>query len=705
MSKTYLEYRRGESDRYADRQREESVREALDDGAAALSGFDQDFEALADVVVNDLIPDLIGRDGRMVRQYDRQIDSEDWHPNALGWLVDELEAYGPDLVCRRFSEDPAAVQTDRLVRAYQSCGAIAAHEEIVSDDLQSRVDAVGITSKVGEHLQEYQMDIGDPVQIISERSGAVKTLFTGGTGQGKSTGAEAEAEDYYRQTFRDGRDYKIIDLLDMRDGETWFYDVPQADESLRRIREEMGLPVDFTEENRPAPEVEILVPLTPGLSTQQLPYDLENGQFRIRPFTVPAAEIRKPLLISMVSAKLSDQQESVVRAAYDDLDRRRRDWTLSELADEIRNRDELKPGDKRPVVRTLDHLQQQGFVRDSTSDYTIDWREIFTSPERITVFSQAFIDSEIAQLLCVGYLVDALVKEREDMYGVPEAVVLIRELWKIAPHRQRRSFDSRAAGLQQSIGTMLVSLFRENRHSGVHLAADTQKVSDLLKSVREMFNRYVVFDAAKDTVKDICDWTANDKWRSFYNTLTPEPGTASVIGMVEPAMREREIEFVGPVQYAAPAHHHRRAKADDNGWRARAKLLEEEDLRDPSEMGMAWPDRLPDRFRIDGVVTQSEQDIHEAPVASFASDCLVQDTGGEPKVRVYRAFNAYMTDHGRPEWDFDGKGVRQRFGSRLNDALEPTPVNTKRDGSPAYQNYRLSDHGEQYLAAAEDEQA
>lgn len=572
---------------------------------------------------------------------------------------------------------------------------IAEYEDVIMDEYASKVDAVGFSTKVGEHLQDAELDIGNPVKIITDRSGAVKSLHTGGTGQGKSVGVEREAEDYYLQNFEEGRDYKIMDLVGLRDGENWFYDIPQQDPDLQTPREEMGLPDELEAEDV---DVDIFVPLTPNLSEQQLPFDVEREEFIVRPFTIPASEIRQELLISILTTKLTEQQKGAVRNAYEELDHRRDDWALKDLAAMIKAQEDVPPEKRQTIVTTLQNLQRRGFIRTRDDPYTLDWRELFTTPETISVFSQAVMPNKpVPRLITVGYLTHTIKKSRETMHGVPEVVLMMRELWKVAPHSKRQHFDQQAAELQESIGQMFAGLFRENRHSGVHLLADTQQVSDLLKPVREMFNRYVVYHTNKNQVRSIFDWTANDKWKVFYNTLTPNPGEASVVGMVEPALEERNIEFVGPVRYAPPSHHHRIERIDSNGWRARTKYLEHEELRKPADVGIDWDAEEPDDLKVESE-GEGEVDPEVKPVKAFVSECVEYEKGAQViRDELKRAFNAFAQDHGLDGWDFNEKGVQRRFGKRLHGIVDGELGRAMIDGERTYENLRLTHRGEEYL--------
>jgi len=689
----------------------QDVEEAIEQCARALElGKRRHWFFVARKVDDVLVPSLLTSKGRSPRWFaDRLSDDPNWCFDALESFVEAPEAFiaavAPNHRLRRpVSPGPtpgAEVEEDAARKVidgtFNSCVAIAEHQEMIRREMASEVDAVGFATKLGEHLRDPRMDLGDPVRLVSEQSGSLKTLFTGGTGQGKSVALEREGEDFFRRQFDDGEPTKLIDPLGFRDGENWFYDVPQDDPELQQVREEHGLPPSFLEGAVDERSCEILVPLTPGISDQPLPFDTEREEFSVRPFTIPASDISKPLLVSMLATRLTPQQEAAIRDAYDEVDFRRDDWTLADLAEEIRSRDELKDSKKKPAVRTLRQLQNHGFVRDQGDEHTIDWREVFEDTETVTVFSQAFMDDEIARLICFGYLIEQIAQVRDRMQDLPQCAVLMRELWKVAPHNQRQSFDARAAALQEAIGHLLTKMFRENRHSGVSILADTQQPSDLLKSVRELFNRYCVFNTNRDTVEDIFEWTSNDRWQSFYRTLTPKMGEASVVGQVEPAIDESEVEFVGPVRYVPASHHHRRAKEDQTGWNARCKLLEREELRTPND----WDDDVPRHLRIDvgydDEGSSGRADPREQPVEAFAQRCLRRDTSSAvKKAEVYRAFNEFAAEHEHGRWDFDDHTTKTRFGSRLTAEFDGGISNTKRDGATAWNNLAFTQVGREF---------
>jgi len=47
--------------------------------------------------------------------------------------------------------------------------------------------------------------------------------------------------------------------------------------------------------------------------------------------------------------------------------------------------------------------------------------------------------------------------------------------------------------------------------------------------------------------------------------MSPKAGEAGIVGQVEPAIENRDIEFISPVQFVPPSFHHRISPGDDIG--------------------------------------------------------------------------------------------------------------------------------------------
>lgn len=732
--RSHVEHAQQEQTRRDQWELSDDVEDVIDECSRALTyGSREHYLYVGRRLRDDLLPMLLHARGKNIGYYDDKIAGhENWYFDSL-WefhlggtdhldvLATHASAGSRNITLQTQGMAPEEQAARRTIeRAFKSCAAIAEFENDIAEELASRVDAVGLNLKLGEHLQDEHMDIGDPVQITSLQATTVKSLFCGPTGLGKSTGTEGGAEDYYQANFQEGRDYKVLDILGFRQGENWLLDIPQQQKDLRRVREEQGLPVDFTDtDDLEQPNLEVYVPLTKGLASEEFPFT-EDGDSVVQPFVIPACELRKPLLVSLVMSRLSEGEEQTIREAYDDVNDAKTDWSLADLADEIRDRDELSDKHKSKAIGVLRGLQNEGFIRtrdcehddcvDDVCDYVIDWEDLFRDTETYTVFSQARCPNELSKLITFAYLADTIIETRQNLPFVDQCVIVMREFWEVVPHKRRRAFDARAAAVQEAIGQIVMKVMRQDRHGGLHILADTQQPNDLLKSVREEFNRYVVYSANYDTIKDIFSWTSNDKDRSFWATMTPRAGEAGIVGQVEPAIQNRHIEFVSPVKMAPPSHHHFDVEVDGTGWHARCKYTQaidwmpDEELQEPVEVpGVVWPDEVPDRLSIDPFkehVEDERPDPEVFPIQAFAHDCVARSPGKNTrKAEIYEAFNAYAEYHGHDPWDFDDHGVSIKFGGKLKENVDGDLKNTSvGQGEQAYQDLRLTGTAQNYLS-------
>jgi hypothetical protein len=604
---TAIEHSRRSRQRQVEYARQVKIEELIEQCSAALGQGDREhYRFVAVKLRDDLIPAVREHTSTTFTEYDRKLsDSPLWDWVALTSFLEGADAYvdrlsrdtaggfrSLTLQVRGYDdEDTAARLTVEKTLACMT--AIAELEGIVLEDYASRVDAVGFSIKLGEHKQREDMDFGDPVVAVTQQAGYLKTLHTGGTSTGKSTGTERELEDYYRQNFDEGRDVKVIDLVGFGEGENWLYDVPQQQPDLRRARDDMDLPPSFEDIDGFDPDAEIYVPLAPGLERNRLPYDTETGDFVPTPFTVPASELSKELLVALITARLTDRKEQIIRDVYEVVDARLDDWSIRDLVDEIIARDELNKSHKRDAISPLRALQSNGFIRTKDDPHTLDWRDIFRNTQTLTVFSQALLEDELSQLVTVAYLLDKIWSERRARRSYPDLTVGIRELWEIVPHKGRTIEDDQAKAVQDFIGYRMTRFVRKSGHVSMNIVGDTQVVGDLESGVRQMFNRFVVFDADHDTVKNIFKWTSNNRHKSFRRRITSRIGEAGIVGKIEPARRKKGIEYISPVAYAPPSFHHLDRHTERTGWIVRTQHLEHEELRRPD-----WDTSIPDDLAI-----------------------------------------------------------------------------------------------------------
>lgn len=767
-----IQHGQHEQQRRDRRDRDAVIKEAIEKCSRALGrGSQRHYHYIAVQLAEEIIPTLREHSSKPLAAYDDDLSDHDgWNWVSLskfcdraGSIIDQLDtttstsnwsvslhAYG------HLDETTTARET--VKQALQSVAAIAEDEGIVEDEFKNRVDATGFSLKLGEHLQDYEMNLGDPVDLVTdEQVDFVKSLVCGGTGMGKSAGTERFGEDYYQANFEEGRDYKVIDPLGFRQGENWLIDIPQLQDDLQRAREDQERPATFADgDDIEMPELEIYHPMIRGFASERLPFDTDAEEFTVKPFTIPASSFRKPVMVSLLMSRLSESEEATIREIYDNVDEEKSDWSLKDLADAIREREELSDKHKSKAVGVLRSLQNEGFIRTADDPHTIGWDEIFSDTETYSVFSQALCNrdrsgGDLTQLMTFAYLADTIFRKWQNASYKSEAVMLFREFWEVVPHKRRRSFDAREAAVQEAIGQIMMKLFRQNRHAGIHVVADTQEPSDLLKSVRELFNHYVVYSANKDTIDDIFEWTQNNKSGSFWSTMTAKAGQAGVVGQFKPALENRDIEFASPVQITPPSHHHFDVKRDGTGWHARCRYLtpttvcpecdsaeitrsddgytvtclecdeetfdasggRNEELRRPAETpGVEWHDDVPEDLTIkpySGTHDEDERpDPGTFPVKAFIYDCLRRSSGLKTRKQdVYTAFNAFAQDHEHEKWDFEDRGTQTKFGQKLSSIVEGSLDSTKTEfGDPAYQDLSLTPSGEQYLDnAAEYEES
>lgn len=556
---------------------------------------------------------------RPLRTYGRALGDDDrWDATALARCLDTagaLYAYfdggtsgTPPTASYQANgyDSPTQAACATVEQAHASLTAIAEYGDIVKPDYAKQVDVVGFTTKLGHLWKNPSMDFGDPVEGISTATGSLKHLFTGGTGHGKTGGAGRQFEDYDR-SLRNGQPMKNLDPIGLS-AENVLYDVPQQDPKLRRARKEHGRPPDFTDLEY-TPEAEYLVPLTPGLEDFPLPHKTGSGEAVPEPFTIPASSISRGLLSAVVSADLTDAEQKVIRDAYSTVNRHNDDWCLDDLAAEIKSRGELSDKQKRSAVRTIRSLQNEGFIRTKECEYAIVWDDVFTSTDRITVFNQTPCDSELAQYFIVAYLLDSIWLLRKRAHDHPHLAQWFRELWEVCGHQvQRRTRDEAVTALMKWIINRVAAMLRQPRDINTDIIADSQDPTDLERSIRERFNRYIIFAGlSEDTVEKMFKW-AGEKRRGYnqgasklQNSLNGVPGEAGIVGKVGPAIGDSDKWGVSPVQMVPPSWHQHDKDEGPSGWQKRVELLDGEELRT-----VGWDWSLPSDLQVTTTVTLNE---------------------------------------------------------------------------------------------------
>ncbi|RLM32626.1 hypothetical protein [Haloarcula sp. Atlit-120R] len=528
-----------------------------------------------------------------------------WHWSAVDRFTSD-----PTGVCARVARGPAGVDdlpttvngdtTDyeaaakTIARTLASVESIASHHDVTAAELKRKADAMGHSVKLGEHKQKPDMSFGDPVSAIRTDLGSLKHYFTGGTGGGKSNAAGRQFEDYYISSLGEGRDYKCLDPAGLSTENVNAYDVPQWQQALRRAREEHDEPADWTDIEDYEPQAEFLVPLSPDLSDYRLPYDRDDSEFVPKPFTIPAAEVSADLYQAFLEPQLSDGEGRALGDAYRAVDNNLDDWSLDNLAREIRSRDGLQDSSKESAVRALQNLQSQGFIRTGADEHALSrdrWRSIFHSTDVITAINMNALERKESRYFVLSHLIERLWTLRIRGSGQPQLATWLRELSGVAPHREIRRKESEVVrNLMEFIVSKLYRIMRKPRDLNMEVLADTQDPGDVERGVRTRFNRYVVFEGSDSELKDIFSWSGQDEWYSLKNSLVDKPGHAGIVKGCE-AASNTDRWGIGPVHLTPPSWHHHDKDEGPSGWEKRVQIsrqtnaMHDEELRTPE---YAW---------------------------------------------------------------------------------------------------------------------
>jgi len=304
----------------------------------------------------------------------------------------------------------------------------------------------------------------------------------------------------------------------------------------------------------------------------------------------------------VLTARVSNSEADTLSEVYEAVDRERSDWRLEHLAQEVAQRDELSDKHQRKAIRVIQSLQDYGFIRQSPSEYELDWDRIFRDTETVTAFNQLLCGNKRQQLFVLAWILEQMWDARTQIARYPQMAMMLRELWAYAPQNRREEDDAICAALQERIVSLLTRYLRQNRDVRTHVIADTQNLRDINIGVRTEFNRYCLFQGKRWMAEKIFEWTGNDKVDSFVKRITPDVGECGITGVIGPAFEHSRIEYVAPVALAPPLHHHH-DKDDGNGFLVRPELVDDE--------GVEWPADLPSELQIpppDELLTDDEGD-------------------------------------------------------------------------------------------------
>lgn len=663
----YIEYRSEDTTKNDRWDRRTRIKESINAAAAALSEYRLDHERAAAIATDQLVPLLLGADE------DRQLDELKRYREAFATERPDWD-YLAAWAAVEGSLSPA--QTESAIHALT---AIAEDEGIVSP-VSNHSQALGHSVQIGRLWSTFDWDHGEKVKLVSRNSGMPKTLFCGKTGQGKSATLDTEVEDRFNHG------YKIVDLLDTDEFESAVYDIPQKQPDLRDAREEMNLPADFTEsDDYDSPKVEIMVPLMPETEDLRIPVD-DDGNTVVKPFTIPASDLDETTLVSFLSALLSKQQEASIRTAYDAASEAD-DWTLEDLAAEIRDSDDLGEKFKRRAIRLLENLQNKGVIRDQTNAHSIDWERIFSDTDTITAFSVAPLRDETDQLMVLSYLFNAVYYERKwSRSDLPPCAAVARELHEVVPHREETNDDDRVKALQKAIASNLSYVMKKNRHQQLELLFDTQDFMDLKKGVRKRFSRFVAFKMPTSTLKNVFQVAGEYGYEKAAKSIGVEKGEGAVIGVTEPNVTE-EVPFLSPVKFAPASFHHFDVDEHNTGFEARVDYLGE------SMTTADWQGDLDEGLSFEVEALLGDESFN--PYQKFTEQCLVTGEGlREPAGAVYDAYTNFVQERG-----IEPVG-KSWFSRKYNEAVDDVALEQYNNGETIfYEDVSLNQAGNEYLPA------
>lgn len=650
-------------------------------------------------------------------------DREDYHAEiqvAYNLVIDglaDINQYSTELAeplygLRDYRSSDRRADIDRVLDELLS---IAALHDIVPRQIAKTSKLMGEATQVGE-VNAWNVD-WNPVlheSVMKHGKDPEVTCIQGRTGFGKSTYLETLALDRYYS----GR--KILDVADFDEGENCLYDVPQTDDDLRQIRDEMGLPVDWRDtSDLDRPNIEILHPLSLGLEESAVPYDIDGEEFRVKPFTIPASDLNMQMLDTLTGNTTTTQQ-NFLEDAYESL-RGDDNWTLKDLSDRVfEYADNEKVAER--IHSTLRTLQRRGFIRDSQDDHVLDWQRILMDRDTITVITTYKMQEKAYQYMVAAYLMSSILEQRMALketlshpdgrndlmdrldgagvsyqvggHGAPKPpgiTLCMRELHRLCPKEGQEHPNDTIRSLQHATIEEFEDLVSVHRHRNIELLTDTQYFKgDIKKSVREDVDRIIsfkrYFNEMKQTFKEKIGAEGRKQYiRTIANEY--EEGDCAIIGG-----RAIPKSFLMTVNAAPPMNHHHVATSDLDGLQERELYLDEEQMREAP-----WNSTSPERMRFEDMDEESDRPLNQ--VEEFVEECLMIDKHHVmPKWEAewaYRAWCRANEEEPLPERKFKRKFVNARpIEDPLVSQSQGYHFNERYDvRAPEYRHVRLNNRG------------
>ena len=618
------EYRQEQTRRRKRRHQQTLLSEATEAAHEAISvGDRQELEE----IVEDVLAPLLGlEDADDVIEAEEHLASSGIDIN--GYPISEVLRYGASSA--DFGTLTAAVATiEEISRAMR-------HD---ISTLETEQDVEGLETTLGIRYLRAESAEGGSINVYNRDDDLRAILFAGSQGAGKTTARKTLLED------RIAAGHKVIDVIDFHKAENATYDIPSQDEDLNEWRSDLGLDVGFEEFD--APDVEILAPLTPGLSSSLVPIDQETGECSVKPFTIPASDLSYRQLV-MLLAHTTKTHENYLKAAHQKLTVDGGDWTLRDVAEAVRNRTNAGEKVADRIDRSLETAQRKSFIRDEGADHRLDWRDLMADSGTVSAFTVHAIKEWSDKLLVVSYLLDKLydtrnrmLAETRDLDEYPVLTLGLGELHTVAPRRKaEQDIESTIEGYM--IDT-LSDLFALMRHANIEIVADTQRFhQQLAPDVSTLFHEIYSFNGQKPDVRKIFQ-TRVDDTRPVADVSQYETGICALVS---------GNGYKLPIRFAPPRSHHLDAKRDGDGISFRSRH------QDDVELEIApWSSSIPERLSFGG---------HRTDLERFFEECV--EFTEDPADYIYmdhlvKGYRLWRSDGDR---DYQDQYIKRKLSDHFN---------------------------------------
>jgi hypothetical protein len=506
-------------------------------------------------------------------------------PAALKWVV----LNSPD-VSKRIGAGEAVLE---------SIHSAAAAEGLLPEWLQDTQPVLGYQTQIGERYVSAGSRATGTLQLRESEGELKSILCAGGKGSGKTTAVETLGLDSYK----DG--HKIVDLVDFFKAENVLWDQEQQPngEGLIDVREDMGLPTGFDdlaagiawldddpdEDLVPSPDMEILIPMCPGLEEMDVPA-IAGEHPVVRPFTIPASDLTYRQL-TMLLHHTTETRENELRSAHQALRDSGKDWTLADVAAEVKRSTNATEKVAESIATSLKTAQEKSFIRDSECPYALDWEEVMADETTVAAFTVHPVQETADHLVVLSYLIDSLFEARKTLLTrqrlneYPPLTVIAREMHEIAP--RSTSEQSAESTTEKYMIDSLKDVFALTRHANMEIIGDTQKFyRQLSPEVSGLFDSILAFRGHVPDIKNIFRTRVDNTGPAERVAQFKEPGKCAFVG-------DRGYRF--PIKMAPPRSHHLEAKSGASGLGYRTHIADSPE----KPMESPWSATVPERLKFD----------------------------------------------------------------------------------------------------------